>query len=68
MKKTAEDVVAEKLIRLLSDINLDLDEVGQSFTSVATKTMFIRLENVYLSACEAGGIMLERKRDLSDPL
>ena len=68
MKKTAEDVVAEKIIRLLSDINLDLDEVGQSFAGVATKTMFVRLENVYLSVCEAGGIMEYNQREYHDTL
>ena len=66
MKKTTEEVVAEKMIRLLSDINLELDEVGGAFASIATTAMFVRLENVYLSACESGGIIEYNQREKHD--
>jgi hypothetical protein len=66
MKKTEEEIVAIKLERLLSDIRLDLDEVGSTLASISTYQMLLRLENIYLSACESAGILVERKRDTSD--
>jgi len=66
MKKTEEEVVAEKLIKLISDIRLDLDSVGSAFASVAPTTLFYRLENIYLSACESGGIIEYGQREKHD--
>lgn len=66
MKKTEEEVVAIKLEKLLSDIRLDLDEVGSTFAGISTYQMLLRLENIYLSACESAGILVERRRDTGD--
>jgi len=63
VKKTEEEVVAEKLIKLISDIRLDLDDVGSAFASVAHTSLFYRLENIYLSAAESGGIIEYSQRE-----
>ena len=66
MKKTEEEIVAIKLLKLISDIRLDLDEVGATFASIASTALFVRLENIYLSACESGGIIEYNQREKHD--
>ena len=63
MKKTEEEIVAIKLLKLISDIRLDLDDVGSAFASIAQTSLFYRLENIYLSAAESGGIMEYSQRE-----
>jgi hypothetical protein len=50
MKITEEEKVAIKISDLLSDIRLDIDEIGASFTDLASIAMFLRLEQLYNSA------------------
>jgi len=66
VKKTEEEIVAIKLLKLISDIRLDLDDVGSAFASIAQTSLFYRLENIYLSAAEAGGIMEYSQREKHD--
>jgi hypothetical protein len=56
MKKTDEDIVAIKMANLLSDMRLDIDEVGETFATIATEGLFLRLEQVYYSARRRAGI------------
>jgi hypothetical protein len=66
MKKTEEEIVAIKLLKLISDIRLDLDEVGSTIASIAPVAVFARLENIYLSACESSGIIEYNQRECHD--
>ena len=56
MKKTDEDIVAMKLANLLSDMRLDIDEVGETFATISTEGLYLRLEQVYYSAKRRAGI------------
>lgn len=56
MKITEEEKVAIKISQLLSDIRLDVDEVGASFTDLSSVAMFLRLEQLYNSARAKAGI------------
>ncbi len=68
MKKTEEEIVAIKLLKLISDVRLDLDEVGSTFASIASTSLFMRLENIYLSAAESGGIIEYSQREKHDAI
>ncbi len=56
MKTTEEERVAIKLANLLSDIRLDIDEVGETFATIATTALYVRLEQVCHSAKRKAGI------------
>ncbi len=57
MKSTEEEKVAIKLADLLSDIRLDIDEVGETFATIATTALYLRLEQVCHSAKKRAGYL-----------
>jgi len=56
MRITEEEKVAIKLSDLLSDMRLDIDEVGETFATIATTALYLRLEQIYYSARKRAGI------------
>jgi hypothetical protein len=56
MRITEEEKIAIKLSALLSDMRLDIDEVGETFATIATTALYLRLEQVYYSARKRAGI------------
>jgi hypothetical protein len=52
MTITDEEKAAKKLVEILSDIRTDLHLVGYYFANLASRGMFIRLEEIQASAQE----------------
>lgn len=56
MITTEEEKVAIKISSLLSDIRLDIDEIGTTYAEMSSVAMFLRLEQLYNSAKRRAGI------------
>jgi len=62
MSITDEEKAALKLIKTLSDIHLDVTEVGYHFAILGTKGDFLRLEEVVGSAEDTATTAFDREK------
>lgn len=64
MKKTNAEQKAEQIVKLISDVSLDLDEVGISIARMKPTTYYNRLINITEAAEWEMAGELERLEDL----